>query len=213
MQATTQTKAGVKGLLLYVGPGLDLTEAADLAARMDGLVLSGRSAYARGTQLREAGFSGPLLLDEASYGDEEQGAEQLSLDLGIDELSVQRNLGVGCLLIPTRKYFEGGDERGLRGALTGASTRCEGRDPETTAIVVVALDASWLTDHHDGLIRCLRASSYPVAIVLGDQNDPLARKGAIEALVEVMTEIPATSEDIYMIGALRAGLKHRAQPI
>lgn len=209
MEATTRTRAGVEGLLLYVGSRLDLAEAADLAAGLDGLVLSGRNAYARGTQLREAGFAGTLLLDEASYADEEPGAEQLSLDIGIDELSVQKNLGVGCLLVPTEKYFEGDDERGLRDALALASERCEGHNPEATAIVV-ALDASWLTDHRDGLIRCLRANSYPVAIVLGDQNDPLARKGAVEGLVEIVTENPTTSllrSDFGALGALAFGAR------
>lgn len=206
---SARTRTGVEGLLLYVGSRLDLTEAADLGAGLDGLVLSGRSAYSRGTQLREAGFEGTLLLDEATYGDEEPGAEQLSLDLGIDELSVQLNLGVGCLLVPTQKYFAGDDQSGLTEAIVQASARCEGHDPETTA-VVVALDASWLTDHRQQLLRCLRESSYPVALVLGDQNDPLARKGAVEGLVEVVTEIPGTSllrSDFGALGALAFGAR------
>lgn len=207
MQRSTRTRAGVEGLLLYVGSRLNLTEAADLGAGLDGLVLSGRSAYSRGTRLREAGFAGTLLLDEASYGKEERGAEQLSLEIGIDELSVQMNLGVGCLLVPTEKYFEGGDQAGLADALSQASARCQSRDPETTAIVV-ALAASWLTDHLSQLLRCLRNTSHPAALVLGDQNDPLARKGAVEGLVEVVTQIPGTSllrSDFGALGALAFG--------
>lgn len=109
--------------------------------------------------------------------------------------------------MPTGTYFEGGEEEALRTAIEAAGARCANREPRTSAIVI-ALDARWLVEDRAALLRCLRSSSIPVAIVLGHQNDPLARKGAVDGLVEVFTEIPDTSLlrcDFGALGALAYG--------
>lgn len=196
-----------QALLVYVGSRLDLEEARELAATLDGVVLSGRNSYARGRRLREMGYEGPLLMDDATYVNEEPAAEQLSFDTGIDDITVQQNVGAARILVPTGEYFEGGDEQALIRSIAEASARCPDQDSEHYAIVV-ALDSSWLVQHRGALLRCLRTSSQYFALALGDKNDPLSRDGAVEALAEVITEIPHTSllrSDWGAIGALAFG--------
>lgn len=196
-----------QALLVYVGSRLDLGEVKELAGALDGVVLSGRSAYGRATRLREMDYEGPLMMDEATYVDEEPAAEQLAFDVRLDELVLQRNLGAARILVPTAEYFGGGDEQAIIRAIAGASTRCSDSDPERYAIVL-ALDSSWLVQHSAGLLRSLRTSSYPLALALGDKNDPLSRKGAIETLADVVAELPHTSllrSDWGAVGALALG--------
>lgn len=196
-------------LLLYVGSRLNLDEAARLGEHLDGIVLSGAGAYARARQLRLRGYERDVLVDPAEYANDEPESPQLSLDVGLDPSTLQHEARTSIFLAPSCEYVHVGDEGALARVIERGQFLCQSHESHESAMVL-PLDSRWLSNGVARLLGHLRGVDTSVALVLGDPNDPLGRKGAVEGLLAVLKACPGTMllrSDLGAVGALANGAR------
>ncbi|WP_424883567.1 hypothetical protein [Streptomyces sp. SLBN-8D4] len=188
-------------VLLQVGSRRAARYRGRLDASSSGLVLTGDGGLAKAGQLREDGFDGALLVDEACYrvaGASEE-APFPSLDDGpaplfgdpLEHLMLAHLAFADLALTPTGYLHPG-----ATGALEAAAARVRRLD-DPRVVFAVPVDASWL---HPGpveyLAEVLQQVVGPKAVLVGGRPD--ARGGAA-GLARLLELVPG-------VGVLRAGL-------
>ncbi|WP_141202770.1 hypothetical protein [Streptomyces griseorubiginosus] len=188
-------------VLLQVG----YRRAARYRVRVDtsvsGLVLTGDGALTKAGQLREEGFDGALLVDEACYRVEAASDEAPfpSLDNGplplfgdpLEHLMLAHLAFADLALTPT-----GYLHAGAVGALEAAAARVT-RLSDPRVVFAVPVDASWLHPGPVGyLAEVLNQVAGPKAVLVGGRPD--ARGGAA-GLARLLEMVPGA-------GVLRTGL-------
>lgn len=168
---------------------------------VSGLVLTGDGALAKAGQLREEGFDGALLVDEACYRHAAASDEAPfpGVDTGpaplfgdpLEHLMLAHLAFADLALTPTGYLHAGAVE-----ALEAAAARVT-RLGDPRVVFAVPVDASWL---HPGpveyLAEVLSRMAGPKAVLVGGRPD--ARGGAA-GLVRLLEMVPG-------VGVLRAGL-------
>ncbi|MFE7029118.1 hypothetical protein ACFU9Y_02330 [Streptomyces sp. NPDC057621] len=188
-------------VLLQVGYRRAARYSGQVDAACSGLVLTGDGALAKAGQLREEGFDGALLVDEARYRvaaatDEapfpgvDDGPAPLFGD-PLEHLMLAQLAFADVALAPT-----GYLHAGAKGALEAAAARVR-RVGDPRVVFTVPVDASWL---HPGpleyLADVLRRVPGPKAVLVGGRPD--ARGGAA-GVVRLLELVPGA-------GVLRTGL-------
>lgn len=181
-------------------------EAAGLASVTDrpggGLVITAGNgdpcqAYAAARRLRADDYQGLLLLDAARYA--AKGADPAAFDAGW--LDRQRELGLPVLT--DSGYVARGDDEALARILDHAAQLGD-------VIALLPLHPSWLVSHPDrqALLRRIRYFGVPVAILLEHTDDPFGVPGAVEGLLELLSDdVPVLLLrcDVSALGALAWG--------
>lgn len=185
----------VDRVLVYARPNQVPAVLPHLSADRGGLVLAGANAYQRVQRLRDADYTGPVLVDPARYEKHYATPEQPfimpsdqleTLPLG-DLLDQQRRAGATATLTPTG-YFRAGDTDSMRAAVR--QVLALRRDD---LILVAPLDVSLVDRAYFRQTKAiLAAAGCPIALVLGKQFDPLdqAPRRIIANLRELAGTIP-----------------------
>ena len=124
-----------------------------------------------------------------------------SMDAWLDR---QRSTGVGQLLAPGVWV-----PRGDLSVVAEHLERVAGFDEQSPVAAVLALESRWLTDGVDSLLDVIGSTDLPIAIVLGDSNDPLERTGSVKGLIALAhtlgSRLIVLRCDLGAIGAVACG--------
>lgn len=186
----------------YVG-GRDPERIRSCAELADAVVVSGISGPTTVRRLRNLGWDGTVLFDGAAYDKRESNLDPLKwfddqLDAGADRLLtpgqwVSSELGH----LPFVAQIES--------EVKLASSH--------NATCLLGVDRRWFTQSillHE-MLQGLRELQLPIALVLGDTNDPMGYAGAVDSLVSISTRVDNLSIlrcDQAGIGALAFGANH-----
>jgi hypothetical protein len=197
-------------LLIYFGRSTRRDLLAPLAGSAGGFVLCGDAGVIAAQVLAGCAFDGPLLIDPAQYDPQEPVKGRLEPPDAY-WLSVQRENMVSAYLSPSEGYLDRRDPRMIRSILRSGdrfarlATSNGVMEPVFTVLPVsgqvLAREVPWL-------IQAVAVSDTPVALVLGDANNPMDRPGAVEGLVRLLREVPTTSvlrTDLSGIAAVANG--------
>lgn len=193
-------------ILPYAG-AIDPAEAYRLATRAGGIVLSGRRGLRTAGRIRALGYDGVLLLDPAEYASgPEQPGDAALFAAQPNWVAEQQRASVSALLTPCR-VIPVGHGREL-GRFINEGNRLAAR-ADLPTMTVLALPRSWLLPPHlDELLRAVGKSHSPLALALGDSNDPLGTEAAIHGLLQILAAAPSSGlirTDIAALGALAHG--------
>ena len=180
-----------------------------IASRASHVVVRGSSGAA---WLREGAHHGGLI-DPATY-EKRDDAEQLEPRLPFSDdpaadawLDRQRNARAVGLLAPG-VWVPHRDRSVAAQHLERVNHLRDTSGDEVVA--VLALDSRWLVDGTDEILRVLNGGG-PLALILGDANDPLERRGAVRGLVEIIGELGPQLMvmrcDVGAIGAVACGAR------
>ncbi|SNT64134.1 hypothetical protein SAMN05216276_11118 [Streptosporangium subroseum] len=186
-------------------------------AKLSGVVMTGKKADERASQLREAGYRGVLLIDSAAYmthtatPDEPFLLPQDSLFNDLDNcLTFQLHRGADVALTPTG-YIPPAASKVLK-AVMRAAKQIERDD----VVVVLPVDIAWLNPEHIAqFIAACTEIRQPKAVILTRQFDPLkAFKEAPANLRRLVSEVEhiallrtdLAALDAMTYGALFAGI-------
>jgi hypothetical protein len=163
------------------------------------------------TELRRGGFDGALVLDPAKYDRDAPAHEQLPFG-GVlqDWVDRQAQHRVAAYLSPSA-YVDDGDLGALQAIIDDGvefCRLCSAAGHPAPGFLVVPVARSWLTTNLDPLVSRLVDAAVPVALMLGDPNDPLGTQAAIEGLVAIVTALDVVAlmrSDLSAIGAVAWG--------
>ena len=197
----TTPNVQVGDIAWYLSGGLSDSERLEHARATNGAVLRGDQGHRVGAKLRKAGFDGRLWLDPTAW--ERSGDPPQETLMGDRWKQLQEELGVEEMLSPG-SFVSSADLSGLSSALEteGAWVVTNGGRLSLT------LDAPWLTSELPELIPWLRSVEAPLALAFADPNDPLARPGAVQGLVELLRslgDVAILRCDLGAVGAVAHG--------
>lgn len=119
-------------------------------------------------------------------------------------LDRQRVTGVGQLLAPG--VWVPRDDLSV---VAEHLERVAALDERSPVAAVLALDSRWLTEGVDRLLEVVGGTDLPIAIVLGDSNDPLERTGSVTGLMALAyalgSRLIVLRCDLGAIGAVACG--------
>jgi hypothetical protein len=168
-----------------------------------GLVLCGKKAGGRARELRGAGYTSILVIDQAAYETEAAtGDEPFALPEGRlfgghlgDVLHQQLDCGADVAVTPTR-YVRPGDADALK-AVMRAAQAIERSD----VIVTVPVAITWLRDESlRQLMAVLKLIPHPKALILGGQYDPL------DAFASAPKNLRSLAQEVADLGLWRTDL-------
>ncbi|MFG1941331.1 hypothetical protein [Nonomuraea sp. NPDC048826] len=185
--------------------------------RLSGVVMTGKNADDRASQLRDAGYRGVVLIDSAAYLTHKATVDEpflLPKDTLFpsleDCLDFQRHRGADAALTPTG-YVRAAASKTLK-AIMRAAEQIERED----TVVVLPLDIAWLNSEHiKQLIAVCKEIRQPKAIILIRQFDPMAafkettvnlRRLVTEADQVALLRSDLAALDAMVHGALFAGI-------
>lgn len=192
---------------IYAGGRIPVLETKRLGERTDGLVLRKKGGYQAAISLRrQLGYAGALVFDPSRYEDD----WAPSHDTIWREIERQAAVGVAAFLSPS-PFIQPGDVRSLRKVLEqgedfAAAVRQSGFD--SPALTVLPLTKYWLTAGISNLLAEVESASQPLAIVLGDRNDPLGSARAVKGFLQLLASSARLSllrSDLAAIGGLAHG--------
>jgi hypothetical protein len=194
--------ATLKQTYSFYVPGRDPSRVRACAEQADAVVVSGAAGPASVRSLRVEGWEGAVLFDRAAYG----GEVKVDRSRWFDD---QRSARADRLLTPG--CWVGSEAGHLSFDRQIDDEASVARDNNATC--VLAVDYRWLTksSQHDEMLESLRGLRLPVALVLGDQADPLGLPGAVDALVALTKRVDDLSIlrcDHGAIGALAFDAVH-----
>ena len=183
--------------------GRDRERIRECARDADAVVVCGAQGPASVLRLRQDGWQGRVLFDRAAY---------LARSGAVDPprwFESQLAADADRLLTPGRWI---GAEQGHLAFETQALPELV-LAREHGATCVLCIDHRWLTriESHMEMRRTLEGAGVPVALVLGNVGDPLARPGAVDGLValtRVIHDLSILRCDHGAIGALAFSAAH-----
>ena len=177
-----------------------------IAARAAGVVARGKpgAAWLRASR-RVDSMLDPATYEAAEDPDHRMPMLPLTDDPSTDAwLDRQRSPGVSQLLAPGVWV-----PQGELAVVSAYLERVAGFDEPSLVAAVLALEAGWLTEGVDALLDVVRLTDLPIAIVLGDPNDPLERSGSVRGLIALARELGPRLMvlrcDLAAIGAVAGG--------
>ena len=188
-------------IVWYLASRLSDAERMDYALATNAVVLRGASGVRAAMKLRNAGFAGSMWLDPAAY-DSHQAPLTETL-FGNYWRSVQQELQVEEPISPG-SYVGEADIDGLESALDTEREWVASAGGRLS----LALPASWLVRDRRALLDRLTKVDVPLALALADPNDPLARVGAVQGLVELLrsvNDVALVRSDLGALGAVAYG--------
>jgi hypothetical protein len=195
--------------LVYGGGRLAADSASRIARRADGLVLRGKSGAKLVRTLRKVAPDVRIMFDPSLY--ERPPASQLSLMASTEsELLRQTQMNPAAFLSPSR-FVPEAERSALSDVLAEGDEFCRAARsmrPLTPSLIVLPITKYWLTKGLDELVNALSATEERVALVLGDQNDPLDGAEAVRGLVAVVASrqgISLLRSDLAVLGAIAHG--------
>lgn len=170
-----------------------------------GLVMTGKDAVGACGSAQQHGFSRPLLADRRRYAGNARARGTAPLTKSW--LDAQAAAGVATVLTDSG-YIGQGDEAALESVLDQAA------EADAGVVAVLPLHITWLGKGLKKLLAEISAHSVPVALVLEHPKDPLASRGAVRGLIELLrgSQVPVSllSTDVSGIGALAFGAQWSA---
>ncbi len=196
-------------VFVYGGGKLALASAARVARKADGIVLRGKSGGKLAKALKRSAPEIDVILDPSLY--ERPPSTQLSL-IGLNSTEVlrQAELGLSAFLSPSH-FVPDGNDQSLERVLTDGRDFCgeaRARNPQLPAFIVLPISRFWLTVGLNSLIGAISSVEERIALVLGDQNDPLDSADAVRGLISIVGAHPMVSlmrSDLGTIGAMVCG--------
>jgi len=183
--------------------GTDRERVRACAEQADAVVVAGLKGPSAVRRLRESGWSGTALFDAMRY---DKWESKLDPHQWFDE---QQAAGADRILTPGQwvgaqpehASFEAQAEEEVRLAVAHGAT------------CLLAIDRRWLSKSllADEMRQRLQDLPVPVALVLGDQGDPMSYSGAVDGLVAMSKSVDKLSIlrcDQVGIGALAFGAVH-----
>lgn len=171
------------------------------AMAADAVIVRGQEGPALVRAIRLAGWEGTALFDLAGYEDRSNEAPSRWFDMQ-REAGADRVLTPGCFVDWTKAPSQ-------FMSLAGNELALAASQPDATALV--AIDYRWLSKGLYEAVEGLRKAGTPVALVLADNADPLARSQAVGGLIAMLSKVPSLSvlrSDHGAIGALAFGAAH-----
>lgn len=198
-----------ESVFVYGGGQLAVESAARIGRLADGLIVRGKGGGKVAAALRRSAPELKVILDPARY--ERNPSEQLSLiGRNASEISRQADLKAAAFLSPS--HFVPDRENGtLEKVLEEGHEFCREAAKskhQAPAFLVLPVSKFWLTAGLDSLIAAVTSVPDRIALVLGDQNDPLDSREAVDGLIHVLEAHPRMSlfrSDLAALGAMACG--------
>lgn len=181
------------------------THHADVAAGIavvhgGGLVITGANAIEKAQQIRNNGFSGPILCDAEKYAGSKRRTARRGITVGWSD----RQRQFSQVALTDSGFIEAGDTIGLRCVLTAAARQ---NDP---TIAMLPLAQSWFRALP--VARALAAEivdhGVPVAIAIESDKDPLENQVVLDSFLHVLAvpvPVLALRTDVSGLGAVCHG--------
>lgn len=176
--------------------------AAEVAGTWDaGLVLTGGALERTVRELRDRGFTGPLLCDADRYS----GGNRVRAARGTHPAWLGRQADLGLLPLTDSGYVALYDIQGLRTILRSAVRR------RTPSVAVLPLSARWFATNpaRGALVREIDAHGVPVALAIEHRDDPFGVqylvRGFLHLLAAVTVPVLLLRSDIAAAGAVCHG--------
>lgn len=165
------------------------------------VVVKGRGGIDLVPRLRALGVESPVILDPAEYEPLPAGRPRSTMAWAEE----QRRLQVAALVSPGAYLTVSNHSRWAQ-LIGGETAWCAAQVDEAYVSVSVHTDA--LLQSPQGLAGLLASVGHPVWLSLAHSNDPLAKLGAVPALVEILGLVPRVAlarSDVGAVGAAAHG--------
>ena len=174
------------------------------AGLVDAVTVAGPTGPSEVRRLRNAGFDAPVLFDGEGYAGKPVPSPR-------EWVSMQRTVEADRLMLPGVFAEWEKDESCAIRRLDDLVAEQAAIARNLDAVLLLALDSRWIAYRVNPVLEILRGSEVPLALVLADPKDPLARTGAVAGLRRLSQGLPdlmLLRSDHGSIGAVAFGATH-----